>query len=79
VTAQPQPGGMRYRLLEPVRQYAQGRLMERGGWEATRRQHADYFLTLAKRGEDGLQGVDRMPGWLASSWPPLRLACLLLE
>jgi predicted ATPase/DNA-binding CsgD family transcriptional regulator len=58
VTAQPQAGGMRYRLLEPVRQYAQERLTERGAWEATGRQHADYFLRLVEQSEEGLKGVD---------------------
>ena len=49
VTAQPQAGAMRYRLLEPVRQYAEARLVERGAWEPTRRRHAEYFLGLVRR------------------------------
>jgi predicted ATPase/DNA-binding CsgD family transcriptional regulator len=69
VTAQPRAGGMRYRLLEPVRQYAQGRLTERGGWEATRKRHADYYLGLVERGEEGLKGTD------AKVWQ----ACLEVE
>ena len=58
VTAQPQAGAMRYRLLEPVRQYAEARLVERGAWEPTRRRHAEYFLGLVKAGEEGLKGAD---------------------
>jgi len=58
VTAQPVAGAMRYRLLEPVRQYAEQWLTERGDWEATRRAHADYFLRLAEQGEAGLKGAD---------------------
>jgi predicted ATPase/DNA-binding CsgD family transcriptional regulator len=58
VTAQPQAGGMRYRLLEPVRQYAEARLVERGAWEATQRRHAEYFLGLVTSGEEGLKGAD---------------------
>jgi predicted ATPase/DNA-binding CsgD family transcriptional regulator len=54
----PQASGMRYRLLEPVRRYAEERLTERGAWEATRRQHADYFLKLVEQGEEGLKGAD---------------------
>ena len=58
VIAQPDASGMRYRLLEPVRQYAQERLIERGAWEATRRQHAQYFLRLTEQAEEGLKGPD---------------------
>jgi predicted ATPase len=49
---------MRYRILEPVRQYAHQRLIERGGWEAARSRHAEYFLGIAERGVDELVGVD---------------------
>jgi predicted ATPase/DNA-binding CsgD family transcriptional regulator len=58
VTAQPQTGAMRYRLLEPVRQYAEARLVERGAWEPIRRRHAEYFLGLVEAGEAGLKGPD---------------------
>jgi DNA-binding CsgD family transcriptional regulator len=58
VTAQPHVAGMRYRLLEPVRQYAQDRLTERGAWEATCKQHAEYVVRLAEQGEKGLKGAD---------------------
>ena len=56
VTAQPQAGAMRYRLLEPVRQYAEARLVERGAWEPIRRRHTEYFLELVEAGEAGLKG-----------------------
>jgi predicted ATPase len=49
---------MRYRLLEPVRQYAEARLVESGAWEVTRRRHAEYFLGLVEAGEEGLKGAD---------------------
>jgi non-specific serine/threonine protein kinase len=58
VTAQPHAGAMRYRLLEPVRQYAEARLVESGAWEVTRRRHAEYFLGLVEAGEEGLKGAD---------------------
>jgi non-specific serine/threonine protein kinase len=64
VTAQPLGGGMRYRLLEPVREYAQVRLQERGASETSRMQHAKYFLRLAERAEQGLQSADSEV-WLA--------------
>jgi predicted ATPase/DNA-binding NarL/FixJ family response regulator len=64
VVAQPQSGAMRYRLLEPVRQYAQQRLTERGDWGASQARHAQYFLGLAERGEQGYKGPQQA-GWMA--------------
>jgi predicted ATPase/DNA-binding SARP family transcriptional activator len=49
-------GRFRYRLLEPVRQYATARLDERGGMAAARARHADYYVGLAERGEAGIAG-----------------------
>jgi predicted ATPase/DNA-binding SARP family transcriptional activator/DNA-binding CsgD family transcriptional regulator len=45
----------RYRMLEPVRQYAQERLEESGEAETIRNRHAGFFLTLAERAELELQ------------------------
>jgi predicted ATPase/DNA-binding SARP family transcriptional activator len=45
------PGGeglVRYRLLEPLRQYAWGRLVEGGEAAAARRRHAWYYAALAE-------------------------------
>jgi DNA-binding CsgD family transcriptional regulator/tetratricopeptide (TPR) repeat protein len=56
--------GMRYRFLEPVRQYAQRRLTERGDWQARWTGHANYFVSLAERAELGLRGSDQME-WVA--------------
>jgi predicted ATPase/DNA-binding CsgD family transcriptional regulator len=41
----------RYRLLEPVRQYAHRCLRASGELEAVRRQHAEFFLSYAERWE----------------------------
>ena len=49
-------GASRYRMLEPVRQYARERLEERGETEAVRRRHAALFLALAEEAEPGLRG-----------------------
>ena len=49
-------GGVRYRLLEPVRQYALERLEESGEPEARKRAHARYFLSLAEEAEPELFG-----------------------
>jgi non-specific serine/threonine protein kinase len=42
---------LRYRLLEPVRQYAHSCLRAAGELEAIRRQHAAFFLSYAERCE----------------------------
>ncbi len=52
----------RYRLLEPVRQYAREKLEEGGEEEVARERHAEYYLALAERAEGGSSPPD--PGWL---------------
>jgi predicted ATPase/DNA-binding CsgD family transcriptional regulator len=47
---------VRYRMLEPVRQYAQQKLEEEGEGEEVRRRHADFFLALAEEAEPRLRG-----------------------
>jgi predicted ATPase/DNA-binding CsgD family transcriptional regulator len=54
---------LRYRMLEPVRQYGQKRLEASGEAEAARRRHALFFLTLAEESEPGLWGPDEAT-WL---------------
>jgi predicted ATPase/DNA-binding CsgD family transcriptional regulator len=49
-------GGMRYRLLEPVRQYALEKLEESGEAGDTKRAHAWCFLALAEEAEPELLG-----------------------
>jgi predicted ATPase len=49
-------GGVRYRLLEPVRQYALARLEESGETEAAKRAHAQHFLAMAEEAEPELLG-----------------------
>ena len=51
-------GGVRYRLLEPVRQYAREKLEENGNAQSVRRRHAEYFLTLAEEAEPKLWGQE---------------------
>jgi predicted ATPase/DNA-binding SARP family transcriptional activator/DNA-binding CsgD family transcriptional regulator len=50
-------GILRYRMLEPVRQYGQERLEECGEADAVRRRHAEFFLALAKEAEPELTGA----------------------
>jgi tetratricopeptide (TPR) repeat protein len=54
-------GGLRYRMLEPVRQYALEKLDD--GGEETRRRHARYYLALAERARPRLTGPDQA-SWL---------------
>lgn len=56
-------GEIRYRMLEPIRQYALEELEECGEAEQTRRQHARFFLDLAERAEPEHKGPDQV-GWL---------------
>jgi predicted ATPase/DNA-binding CsgD family transcriptional regulator len=49
-------GGVRYRLLEPVRQYALEKLEDSGETQAAKCAHAQYFLALAEEAEPELLG-----------------------
>jgi predicted ATPase len=57
-------GAMRYRMLEPVRQYAEQRLVAAGEAELIRDRHAALFLALAERAETEFGGP-RHAWWLA--------------
>ncbi|HEY0450114.1 ATP-binding protein [Actinophytocola sp.] len=48
-------GAMRYRMLETLREYAAGRLAERGQVEKARRHHAELYVELAERQSDALR------------------------
>lgn len=50
--------GVRYRLLEPVRQYACDRLVEAGEVEEMRRRHLDLYVALAESTEDEFDRPD---------------------
>jgi tetratricopeptide (TPR) repeat protein len=49
-------GVVRFRMLEPVRQYALEKLEERGETGAAKRAHAQYFLAMAEQAEPELLG-----------------------
>jgi predicted ATPase/DNA-binding XRE family transcriptional regulator len=53
----------RYRMLEPVRQYALEKLEESTEAEEIRRRHAAFFLALAERAEPELRGPTQVQ-WL---------------
>jgi non-specific serine/threonine protein kinase len=56
-------GELRYRMLEPIRQYAQERLQESRVADATRDRHAASFLALAEKAGPELRGPRQVP-WL---------------
>jgi predicted ATPase/DNA-binding SARP family transcriptional activator/DNA-binding CsgD family transcriptional regulator len=55
--------GARYRLLEPVGQYAGEKLRVSGNAETLGRRHAEFFLALAEEAEPELKG-SRQVEWL---------------
>lgn len=52
-------GTLRYRMLEPVRQYARERLERDGEFREVRRRHALFFLVLAEETKPKINEVDR--------------------
>jgi predicted ATPase/DNA-binding SARP family transcriptional activator/DNA-binding CsgD family transcriptional regulator len=58
-----QESRVRYRLLEPVRQYAREKLEESGEAEEARHRHASFFLALAEEAEPRLRGPEDLE-WL---------------
>ena len=50
--------GLRYRMLEPVRQYASEKLEDGGESVTVRRRHADFFLALAEQAQPRLRGPE---------------------
>src|SRR5215213_9085784 len=56
-------GGVRYRLLEPVRQYALQKQEASGEAEEVRHRHAEFFLALAEDAEPRLRGAEDVE-WL---------------
>ncbi len=56
--------GTRYGMLEPIRQFARGRLEEQGEAEATLRRHAEYFQALAEEAAREIEGRADQVAWL---------------
>ena len=64
VIANPTAGGeARYRLLEPIRQYAIRKLVDSGEVATVRRGHASFFLALAEKAAPELRGP-QTTAWL---------------
>ncbi|MGO9154009.1 LuxR C-terminal-related transcriptional regulator [Mycobacterium sp.] len=67
--------GMRYRLLETVRQYAQERLGESGEADEVRTRHRDYYTaTAAELESPGYSGDELLLDWAATEFDNLRAA-----
>jgi predicted ATPase len=66
VQAEQAGDGLRYRLLETIRQFAAERLLETGTDEAAAvaEAHCDHFLSIAETAETHINGPDQ-PEWLA--------------
>jgi len=53
----------RFRMLETIREYALGRLVDVGEADEFRRRHAEYFLSFVEHAEPGLVGASQA-AWL---------------
>jgi predicted ATPase/DNA-binding CsgD family transcriptional regulator len=78
VTTDERDGRSRYRLLEPIRQYAQERLVASGEGDGTAKRHATYFLAFAEARERdaSVGGAQRMAAAAAleAEYPNLQVA-----
>jgi predicted ATPase/DNA-binding CsgD family transcriptional regulator len=73
----PDGGEARYRLLEPLRQYAERKLLEAGEAEPARRRHAEFYLALVERVGNAMFGEDMVASrrCLETEVDNLRAAC----
>jgi predicted ATPase/class 3 adenylate cyclase len=55
----------RYHLLETIRQYGQGKLLESGELDQVRNQHLEFFLKLAEEAESHFNSFEEME-WISS-------------
>ncbi len=62
VLAEERGGGVRYRMLETVREYAAERLREAGEDEAFRARHREWFVAFVERAAGYLRGPEQA-GW----------------
>jgi predicted ATPase/class 3 adenylate cyclase len=63
VAADERDGGMRYRLVETVRQYAREKLLDGAGGTTVRNRHLDFFVTFAEDAKARLLGAETA-SWL---------------
>jgi tetratricopeptide (TPR) repeat protein len=58
-----EPGALRYRLLEPIRQLAEEQLLAAGEAAVVGARHRDWYLGLAEQALDGMEGPDQRRWW----------------
>ncbi|MCU7725535.1 LuxR C-terminal-related transcriptional regulator [Actinoplanes sp. KI2] len=58
--AEEQPSGIRFRLLETIREYGLGLLRATGDERLLRRRHRDYYLGMARRFDDQWCGPEQV-------------------
>jgi predicted ATPase/DNA-binding SARP family transcriptional activator len=66
LAAAPSPGGMRFTVLEPVRQFALGRLVQAGEHDTTQAAHAAWAARWMERADRELRGPDEVR-WAAAT------------
>jgi non-specific serine/threonine protein kinase len=59
VLTEERDAAVRYRLLEPMRQYAAERLRASGEEAGVRNRHLDWFVRFAVQGDQGLRGAEQ--------------------
>ena len=69
--------GMRYRLLETIRQYAQERLEVSGQTEAVQRRHAGYYIELAETALPHLRTRDQLTWANRVAWETANFSAVL--
>src|SRR5262249_13828408 len=57
--AEERPSGVRFRLLDTIREYGLGLLRATGEERALRRRHRDYYLEMAHRFDDQWYGPEQ--------------------
>lgn len=68
VTADEQDDGVRYRLLETIRQYARDKLLESGESAPLRDRHLDFFVKFAEVAEPKLTSAEELE-WMSRLEP----------
>jgi len=63
VVAEGQNGDVRYRMLEPLRQYGRDRLIAAGEADAVRTRHLQWYVTVSAQAEPALRGMGQSD-WL---------------
>jgi predicted ATPase len=58
-----EPNVLRYRFLETIREYAEEKLVDAGEADVARTRHRDWYLVLAERAMEGMEGAEQKSWW----------------